>query len=366
LKAPFQLRWAVRSFGLFHQPLSATQRDVIAVSLSGLVVCLEQETGRLRWRVQFPRQRYDGHGVYCENGRTYLARPQPGRGQRDGAVLCLDEATGKTLWSATCGLNGSGLCKVPPVLMGGRVAFATIQGDTPQTVVQAWDADTGKPAWQVELNIQSNRNLRPPCGCALGDVMFFSGGGMTDNDPKDRYPGETVAIDAKTGKVLWRTREAFTTAYAALMARDDRLYVVAYAGPMTCLSTKDGSVLWKAAGDYHYWQHGAALGADFLAVKGYGGHATRYRLKDGKAENIQLGGTEHTCSSVVLTESGLALVATVGGLYVRDVKTGELLWRSEMGFAPRNCTNPAVTNGRVYINPQVNGMLYCFEPKPKE
>jgi outer membrane protein assembly factor BamB len=256
------------------------------------------------------------------------------------------------------------LSKVPPVLAGGHVAFATIQGDPPKTVVQAWDARTGKPAWQVELDIQSNRALRAPSGCALGDVMFFSGGGMTDNDPKDRYPGETVALDAKTGKVLWRTRDAFTTSYAALMARDERLYVVAYAGPMACLSARDGSVVWKGEREHNYWQHGASLGPDFLAVKGYGGSATRYRLSDGKAQDVKLGGTEHTCSSVVLTESGLSLVATVGGLYVRDMKTGELLWRSERGFAPRNCTNPAVTNGRVFINPQVNGMLYCFEPRP--
>jgi hypothetical protein len=34
-----------------------------------------------------------------------------------------------------------------------------------------------------------------------------------------------------------------------------------------------------------------------------------------------------------------------------------------MGFAPRNCGNPAVANGRLFINPQDNGMVYCFEPE---
>ena len=186
---------------------------------------------------------------------------------------------------------------------------------------------------------------------------------MTDNAPQDRYPGETVAIQAGTGKVLWRTREAFTTSYSSLAAREDRLYVFAYAGPMSCLSTKDGSLIWKSDNPNNYFQHGPSLGLDYFAVKGYGGHTVRYNLADCKPQNVKLGAPDHTCSSAILTSGKLSLVAGVGGLCVRDVNSGELLWQSEMGFAPRSCANPAIANGRVFVNPQVNGMLYCFQPK---
>jgi len=52
---------------------------------------------------------------------------------------------------------------------------------------------------------------------------------------------------------------------------------------------------------------------------------------------------------------------TVSGLYARDVSTGQILWNSP-GFAPRSCSSPIAANGRVFYNPQANGMLYCFEP----
>ena len=71
---------------------------------------------------------------------------------------------------------------------------------------------------------------------------------------------------------------------------------------------------------------------------------------------------EHTCSPAILTSGGLSIVVTVGGIYVRDAKDPKALWVSPMGFAPRNCGNPAVAGGRLFINPQDNGMVYCFEP----
>ena len=58
-----------------------------------------------------------------------------------------------------------------------------------------------------------------------------------------------------------------------------------------------------------------------------------------------------------------AFAATVGGLNVRDVKNGELLWRSP-GFAPRGCVNPAIANGRVYWPSAASGMIFCWEPEP--
>jgi hypothetical protein len=44
------------------------------------------------------------------------------------------------------------------------------------------------------------------------------------------------------------------------------------------------------------------------------------------------------------------------------VRTGELLWLSK-GFAPRTCSNASASNGRIFCNPQVNNVLYYFEPE---
>jgi hypothetical protein len=47
---------------------------------------------------------------------------------------------------------------------------------------------------------------------------------------------------------------------------------------------------------------------------------------------------------------------------VRDIKKGELLWRSP-GFAPRGCVNPAIANGRVFWPSAASGMVFCWEPE---
>jgi len=52
---------------------------------------------------------------------------------------------------------------------------------------------------------------------------------------------------------------------------------------------------------------------------------------------------------------------SIVGLHARDTNTGELLWKSK-GFAPRTCASAIPASGRIFCNPQVNGMFYCFEP----
>jgi hypothetical protein len=43
------------------------------------------------------------------------------------------------------------------------------------------------------------------------------------------------------------------------------------------------------------------------------------------------------------------------------VESGKIVWQS-LGFAPRACTSPTAANGRLFFSPNVNNMLYCFEP----
>ena len=125
------------------------------------------------------------------------------------------------------------------------------------------------------------------------------------------------------------------------------------------MTAKEGELLWKrqAPGYTRF-----SIGDDFLVMRGYGGHGVKVRLDDGKdyPNCRELGGDTHSCSPVALTPR-YAIAATVGGLNVRDVNTGELLWRSP-GFAPRGCVNPAISNGRVFWPSAASGMVYCWEP----
>ncbi|MDA1016224.1 MAG: PQQ-binding-like beta-propeller repeat protein, partial [Planctomycetota bacterium] len=114
LKPPFKLLWAVRSFGLFHQPVSAAGEDIVFVSMAGTVACLEQQTGRIRWRMRLPRQSTQFQGVLCADGRIYIARPLQARQPYTSGLWCIDQETGETLWRNDIGTGTSGVSKGPP------------------------------------------------------------------------------------------------------------------------------------------------------------------------------------------------------------------------------------------------------------
>jgi outer membrane protein assembly factor BamB len=128
---------------------------------------------------------------------------------------------------------------------------------------------------------------------------------------------------------------------------------------LQCISPADGKLLWKrpASGYTRF-----SVGSDFIVMRGYGGHGSKVRLEDGKdyPDCKELGGQTHACGSVALTPN-LAFAITVGGLNVRDVKTGALLWQSP-GFAPRGCVNAILANGRVFWPSAASGMIFCWEP----
>src|SRR5262249_40932020 len=150
---------------------------------------------------------------------------------------------------------------------------------------------------------------------------------------------EYVVIEAQSGKVLFRSNDQFGTSYPVLAG--ERLFLNE-GGSLHCITPADGKLLWKRpASGYTLF----SVGSDFLVMRGYGGHGAKIRLEDGKdyPNCKELGGATHACSSVALTPN-LAFAITVGGLNVRDIRTGELLWLSP-GFAPRGCVNAVLANG---------------------
>ena len=357
IKPPLRARWATRCFGHLLAPCVASDGDLLTVTLNGLITCQEQSTGRLRWHVQMPGPEWPtSSGMLAEGGKLFVPRPTFGR--MEGAFYCLDQATGRQLWSADIG--GRYIWeRAAPVVAGGKVAFGFgKKGTPPGTTIQGWDPETGKPAWEVELNVAGNRSGSIG-GCTDGKTMYFTAGHGTWQwkQEGDKKRGETVAIDAATGKVLWRSNEVFGETYPVLTG--DRLLL--NSGGLHCVNPADGALLWKrTASGYTRF----SVGDDFLVMRGYGGHGAKVRLDDGKdyPNCKELGGETHACGSVAMT-SRYAFAITVGGLNVRDVKTGDLLWQSP-GFAPRGCVNAVLANGRVYWPSAASGMIFCWEPVP--
>jgi outer membrane protein assembly factor BamB len=377
IKPPFRVRWAARSGGLFKQPVCATEQDVISASLGGLVVCREQQTGRIRWRRKLPKQAWCRSAPLCVAGKVYVPRMHslryPKQRDKTGALYCLNGETGEVIWESPIGIGDR--LRASPVFVDGVVAFGSYypEGKTPTNphvptevgqAVDAWDANTGRHLWQVVLK-SSGEFLNGPAGCAGDGLLFFAGG-----SEGPRSSGESLAIVPQTGEIKWRTDKAFVSQTGTPSFQAGKVYLPGtYKLPLACLSAADGSIVWQHdAGRRHWFVDTVSIGPDYFTVNNkYKGGANRWNLDDGTLagsanKRIQLWGPAHGCGSVVLTSNGLALSATIDGLCMVDSGSGKLLWKSA-GFASYTCPHAIVSNGRIFYCPQTCGIMFCFEPE---
>jgi outer membrane protein assembly factor BamB len=361
LKAPLRLRWACRPFDLRAQ-MSADEDSIYFIAEAGTLAALEQATGRIRWRRRLNGPVDGWKQMLLDNGRLYINRngSSAARKPEEGgpSFLAVDARTGATLWQQPWG-SIQGTCRSSPVIVGNVVAGFTAEGTPPKPVARAFDATTGKPLWRHEL--PSDLKTIAGGACLLDGTMFFSCGHTWG-----KGAGSTIAVEPASGKVLWTSTDYHVHGYGRPAGRDGLLYLGGQSGaPMYCIAAKDGSLKWQA--DKLSYSHHPALGEDYFVVRGYGGYGMVRDLATGKPlvrdkREVQGGCPDHACSPVLLTSGRLSYAVSSSGLYVRDMDSGKILWQS-LGFAPRACTAPIAANGRLFYSPNVNNMLYCFEPE---
>lgn len=145
------------------------------------------------------------------------------------AVICLDFATGRTLWKtelpgAAVGRGGSST----PVVGDGKI-FAVAS-----TRVWALDAASGKLAWETPLDKKR----------AVGSSPLLAEGVLVANIDK------LAAFDAKTGKVLWKQDKAGggNSSPVAWRAGDKTLVICNGRAGLDAVDLKTGAVAWTAPG----------------------------------------------------------------------------------------------------------------------
>ncbi len=154
----------------------------------------------------------------------------------DDVVLCMDAATGKTLWKAVVRARGvnsqhhkAGPFDMGPAYGGGRVFALGMSG-----WLYAFDAETGEPLWEIESERDFSNAL-----LAVGDVVVAPAG------------REWGGYDAATGRLLWTAGgggRAVSTLSAWSHAGED--YVIGVMGPrhaprgISCLKADTGEPVW--------------------------------------------------------------------------------------------------------------------------
>jgi len=158
-------------------------------------------------------------------------------------VLCLDAATGETLWKVDAGEFvqaelGDGGPRSTPSVVGG-IVYTT----TSQALLLALEAADGKLIWKKDLQEIGPSPRFGYAASALidGEVVILEVG------DKDKSPG-IVALDRKTGEVRWSSLEGAAGYSSAIVAEIGgvRQYVVfRRAGQEAAGLSTTGEVLWR-------------------------------------------------------------------------------------------------------------------------
>ena len=186
--------------------------------------------------------------VAVADGRIYTMGHRGPKEAGEETVWCFDAVTGREIWTQT----------YPAPLLdrfyeGGPGATPTVRQGKVYTYskhgrVHCYRADTGSPVWQRDMLAESGLEKPPEWGFAPSPYFL--------NDQTLLIEaGNTYALDAATGKVLWKS-ERFTPAYGtpkAFKAGDRNLVAVMKTEGLVILDASNGKTVataeWQTAFD---------------------------------------------------------------------------------------------------------------------
>src|SRR3954453_7315958 len=199
------------------------------------VFAVDVKTGKIRWQYQAHLdQQIDtvccgwlSRGVAIGDGRVYI-------GQLDGAMVALDQATGKVVWKTAVAdwRTGSGITAAP-LYYDGRIYTGVTGGEFGvRGRLTALDATTGKELWRFytvpgpgevghDTWPQNSTSWQhggapiwqtPSVDPKLGLIYFTTGNASPDVNGSKRagdnlFTSSFVALDATTGKYRWHFQQ---------------------------------------------------------------------------------------------------------------------------------------------------------------
>jgi hypothetical protein len=155
-------------------------------------------------------------------------------------MLCMDAATGKTLWKAVVKDRGHNFNhhKLGPYNMSPAYANGRVFGVGTSGWLYAFDAATGKPLWEAPTTINMSNAL-----LAMDDVVVAHA-----------YGAGWGGFDAATGKELWHGKSDVVVSTLSAWKNQGQDYVI---GPMefagkdgkggivACLEARTGKEVWR-------------------------------------------------------------------------------------------------------------------------
>jgi outer membrane protein assembly factor BamB len=358
------LVWQTTGLGNGHAGISVAGGRVFTMGEKGessFALALDGTSGKLIWTTRIGKPGGDPPGPRgtptVDGDRVYVL------GQF-GDLVCLEAATGKELWRRDVEKDFGGRCggwhyAESPLVDGDRLVCTP--GSSKGSMV-ALNKKTGELIWQTR-DFADSAEYSSPIVEQIGGVRQYI-----------QLTGENVVgIEAETGKLLWRgPRHGETATVPTPIFHDNHVYVTSGYG-IGCNSfkiskTDDG---FKAEEAY----------ANKVMVNHHGGVVRvgeyLYGYSDGKGWVCQ----EFKTGRLIWSDKGVgkgSLTCADGHLYLRsegDKGTIALVETTPEGYKEKSrfdqpdrskqnsWPHPVISNGKLYIRDQ--DVLLCFDVKKK-
>ena len=199
-----RLVWSFATGDRVKGGVALARGTIFAGSYDGRLYALDARTGRLRWSAG------DGRlsGLYATpsvaNGRVFV-------GSTDGRVYAFAARTGAPLWS-----TATGSFVYSPAALSAGTAFVGSYDHRLYALSQA----TGAIRWTFAAGA-------PISGAptVLDGLVYFSTCGSCSSYESDPHARRTFAVDARTGRLVWRFPDG---EYSPVIADRERLYLTGY------------------------------------------------------------------------------------------------------------------------------------------
>ncbi len=234
-------------------------------------------------------------------------------------------------WHASIGEGGGYRRQISayPVVANGRVVTMDSDG-----VITAYDTQSGRRLWRTETQGKKDRSTNIGGGVAFDGGVLYAATGRA----------EALALDAASGKILWRASIG-NAARAAPTLAGGRLFIPTISDELLALSAKDGSRQWSYQASN---AETSVLGlpspayADGFVVAGFAsGELLCLRESGGAvvwAENLAATGGRDSLidlsaiRGMPVIANGQVYVASLGGLMLAlDLRSGRRLWERDIG-----------------------------------
>ena len=310
-----------------------------------------------------------GNGYFIMSSVGYVIYTMGDKGGV-GRLLALRASDGAIIWSAEVGAAGA------PVLPkyhypGPRCTPAVSDGLV--FALDAWgelvcvDAADGKEQWRK--NFSNDFGGKPP-------TWGFSESPLVDGDRVIVTPGgkkgAVVALDKKTGRLLWQTEEFTDEAhYSSIIPAEiegTRQYIQLTGENVVGISPDDGDLLWKTPrpGRVAVIPTPIVSANQIYVTSGYniGSNLFRVTASDGRFSAEQVYADPDMVNhhgGVIKIGDYLYGYSDKKGFACQNFQTGEIIW-AERKKIKKGCVSYA--DDRLYFREERSGTMILLAPSP--